>query len=54
MMKVMANLANNHEEYLTPDAQFVPVEITSNILQEPSGAEEAIGEGPGVTPGGGI
>lgn len=36
MMKVMANLANNHEEYLTPDAQFVPVEIKNNILQEPS------------------
>lgn len=48
----MANLANNHEEYLTPDAQFVPVEIKNNILQEPSNAEEAIGGGDGTGDGG--
>lgn len=51
MMKVMANLANNHEEYLTPDAQFVPVEIKNNILQD---ATTGTGTSDDVTPGGGI
>lgn len=43
----MANLANNHEEYLTPDAQFVPVEITRSILDATTGEGNIPGAGDG-------